>query len=85
MSENAKPSDAEILSVVQNTQAGLMTYVVRNILALPPRKEWGATHKQQYRKLDTSFIRRRLIALEKAGKVRRVPSCYAVQICWKAA
>lgn len=84
MSENAKPTDAEILAIIPPTGAGVMTYVARNILAMAPRKEWGAIHKRAYRKLDTAFVRRRLIALEKAGKVRRVPSCYATQICWSA-
>jgi hypothetical protein len=84
MREIAKPSDAEILSLIRATTAGLMTYVVRNMLEMAPRPEWGAIHKRGYRKLDIAFVRRRLMAMEKAGKVRRVPSSYATQICWSA-
>jgi hypothetical protein len=79
----AKPTDAEILAIVRRYANGVMTYVVRNILASKP---WvGDTHSQVYQGLRTDFIRRRLIALEKAGKVKRVRSGYAVMLCWAIA
>ncbi|MFN3677277.1 MAG: hypothetical protein ACK4TC_14995 [Sphingomonas pseudosanguinis] len=78
----AKPTDAEILAVVRRYQSGIVTYVVRNILASKPREE---THAQPYPRLDTAFVRRRLIAMEKAGQVKRVPSGYATMIRWAIA
>lgn len=77
-----KPTDEEILGVIANRMpVGVMTYVVRNVLAMTPFRK-GDPHKAAYRNLDTAFIRRRLIAMEKAGKVQRVSSIYATQICW---
>lgn len=68
-----KPTDEQIIDALKG-RYGTMTYVLRNILTgfgrpLPP----------------TAFIRRRLFALEKAGKVKRVQTSYAVQHCWALA
>lgn len=52
---------------------GRATYVVRNILA----REHGFTN------LKTSSVLSRLKRMEREGKVERVPSSYAVMICWK--
>jgi hypothetical protein len=72
-----------VVAIVRRYANGVMTYVVRNILASKP---WvGDTHSQVYQGLRTDFIRRRLIALEKAGKVKRVRSGYAVMLCWAIA
>lgn len=65
------PTDDEILSAVRKWGgSGAMTYVIHNILS------------RKYRMVSTAFIRRRLIAMEKAGLVERVPTSYAVQIRW---
>lgn len=68
-----KPADEEILSAVKRWGNRTMTYVVANVLA---GREYG------YRDIETPWLRRRLYRLEREGKVQRVPSCYAVQICW---
>ncbi len=67
----SKPTDEEIIQEL-TAHGRCMTYVVTNILR---RKYWP---------LDTAYILRRLKKLEAAGKVRRVRSSYAVQICWEA-
>ena len=78
-----QPTDAEILGVVASYgSAGVMTYVVRNILASKPSAWRNEPQRPAYRNLRTPFVYRRLIALEKAGKVRRIRSCYATQLCW---
>ncbi|MDR6144981.1 hypothetical protein QE363_000774 [Sphingomonas sp. SORGH_AS870] len=79
----AKPTDAEILAIVRRYANGVMTYVVRNILASTPRGP--ESHAQPYPRLDTAFVRRRLMAMEKAGQVKRVRSGYATMICWSIA
>lgn len=79
----AKPTDAEILAVVRRYKSGIVTYVVRNILASKPRG--SETHAQHSPRLDTAFVRRRLNAMEKAGQVKRVPSGYATMIRWAIA
>lgn len=68
----AKPTDEEILDVLR-PRGTLPTYVIANWLS------------DSISKRDTSFVLRRLKAMEKAGKVERVPSPYAVMICWRAA
>lgn len=64
-----KPTDEEIIAVL-TANPSRMTYVVKNILY---RKHPG---------LETPFVLRRLKALEKAGKVRRMPSSYVRELCW---
>lgn len=66
---STKPTDDEILDVLKG-RGGTMTYVIRNILSS------GRPN------LQTAFIRYRLMTLEKAGKVKRMPTSYATQICW---
>jgi hypothetical protein len=68
-----KPTDDQILAAL-HSGGQCMTYVVANRISMA----WKS------RPFDTAFILRRLKALEKAGKVERVPSSYAVQICWRA-
>ena len=68
----SKPTDEQIIQVLAD-YGNCMTYFVTNVLR---RKYWP---------LDTAYILRRLKKLEAAGKVRRVKSNYAVQICWEAA
>lgn len=68
----SKPTDEEIIQAL-TAHGRCMTYFVTNILR---RKYWP---------LDTAYILRRLKKLEAAGKVKRVRSSYAVQICWEAA
>ena len=75
-----KPTDEQIMAVVRS-RPRVMTYVVRNMLASRP---WGDEPRHPvFENLDTSFIRRRLLVLEKAGRVERVSSGYATQLCWK--
>lgn len=66
--------DADILDVLRE-HGRTMTYVVRNVLTM---RSYG----YDWRALTTTQVRRRLIKLEQQGKVRRVPTGYAVQICW---
>jgi hypothetical protein len=78
---SGKPTDEQILALVRY-RPHVMTYVIRNMLSHTP---WGDEPKHPaFKNLDTAFVRRRLLALEKAGEVERVPSSYAVQLCWKA-
>lgn len=68
---NTKPTDDEILAVLRNIGGGINpTYYIKNIL------------KREHKALETSFVLRRLKALEALGKVQRTPSNYATQICW---
>jgi Fe2+ or Zn2+ uptake regulation protein len=66
------PTDEQILAALRECGHG-MTYVVTNRL------------RRNFHPLKTAFVLRRLKALETAGKVKRVPTDYAVQICWVAA
>jgi len=66
------PTDAQILQAMQARPHGIMTYVIRNFLAM----EHG------FRDLATSTVLARLKRLERQGKVQRVPSGYAVMLCW---
>ena len=65
--------DGHILTVLK-TRPSTMTYVIANRLRYDHKKYNGT--------LKTSRVLRRLKALERAEKVRRVPSVYAVQLCW---
>lgn len=66
--------DDEILqAMAMFGAADRATYVVRNILA----GEHGLT------RLKTSTVLSRLKRMERVGRVERVPSSYAVMICWK--
>ena len=68
----SKPTDEEIIQVL-TAHGRCMTYVVTNWL------------RDKYWPLDTAYVLRRLKKLESAGKVQRVKSVYAIQICWEAA
>jgi hypothetical protein len=65
--------DAAIIAAMQSRPAGIMTYVVRNILSM----EHG------YGPICTSTVLRRLKRMEQAGEVERVPSSYSVMLCWR--
>lgn len=67
-----KPTDDQILTALREG-GRCMTYVVANRLSM-----------RKHRGFDTAFVLRRLKAMEKVGKVERVASPYAVQICWRA-
>lgn len=69
----SKPTDEQILTALRSG-GQCMTYVVANRISM----------KWKTRGFDTAFVLRRLKAMEKEGKVKRVPSSYAVQICWVA-
>jgi len=68
-----KPTDEQILAALRERDP-CVTYVVANRISM--RKDRG---------FDTAFVLRRLKVLEKAGKVERAPTSYAVQICWRVA
>lgn len=66
-----KPTDEQIIAQLSAWGGDAMTYVVANRLRakrFPVRTDW---------------VLRQLKRLEKAGKVERVPSIYAVQLCWR--
>lgn len=63
----------EILAVMGSCR-GMMTYHIVNCLR--------ADHRKYNGKLTTSTVLRCLKKMEKAGRVERVRSPYAVQICW---
>jgi DNA segregation ATPase FtsK/SpoIIIE-like protein len=68
----SSPSDEQILQAMRARPGGIMTYVVRNILDM----ELG------FRAVKTTAVLSRLKRLERAGRVKRVPSGYAVMLCW---
>lgn len=63
----------EILAVLGH-RPGMMTYHITNCLRCDHPKHNGT--------LATSTVLRCLKKMEKAGRVKRVKSPYAVQICW---
>lgn len=67
--------DDEVLEAL-GKQERMMTYVVANCMRM--------NHKKHNGTLETSSVLRSLKRMEKAGKVRRVKSVYARQICWQA-
>jgi Fe2+ or Zn2+ uptake regulation protein len=68
------PTDSEILDVIVVRSGEILpTYYLKNTL------------RRQFRSITTPWLLRRLKAMEKAGKVRRVPSSYATMICWDVA
>jgi len=69
---SADLNDSIVMRAMLARPSGIMTYVIRNILAL----EHG------FRGLPTAAVLRRLKKLEAAGKVQRVRSSYAIQLCW---
>ena len=75
MNRHPDLTDDLILKAMRARPSGIMTYVIRNILA----SEHGMPS------LKTSSVLLRLKRMERQGKVSRAPSSYAVQICWKVA
>lgn len=68
--------DDEILAALQERREGRMTYVVANSLRMDYEHHKG--------RLKTARVLRRLKALEKAGKVERVPALsYANGTYWR--
>ena len=67
--------DDEVLEALGKRER-MMTYVVANCMRMYHKKHNGT--------LETSSVLRSLKRMEKAGKVRRVKSVYARQICWQA-
>lgn len=66
---NTRPlTDSDVLGALAGWSSGAMTYVIANVLG---------------RKWSTVQVRRRLQDMERRGIVRRVPTSYAVQICWQ--
>lgn len=65
-----RPNDDQILAAMTKWGSRSMTYVICNTL-------WSDGFK-----VKTDWVRRQLMRLERAGRVHRVPSPYAVQICW---
>lgn len=67
--------ETDILAVLRNRNSK-MTYVIANSLRMDHRKYNGT--------LATAQVLRRLKSLERRNLVKRVPSIYAVQLCWSA-
>ena len=65
-------TDEEIIKFSGDWNGRAMTYVIANKLRFAG-----------YIDVKTSYVLRRLKKLEAAGKVRRVQSSYAKQICWQ--
>ena len=72
MQSGRKPTDDEIVAAVKERGNGV-TFMIRNTLVL---------NRTLDPRIETPYVLRRLTKLEKAGRVKRVRSCYAVQICW---
>lgn len=68
--------ETDILAVLRNRSSD-MTYVIANRLRMDHKKYNGT--------LTTAQVLRRLKSLERRNLVKRVPSSYAVQLCWAAA
>lgn len=66
-----KPTDDQIIAELSAWGRDAMTYVVANRL-----------RSKRYN-VRTDWVLRQLKRLERAGRVERVPSVYAVQICWR--
>lgn len=63
------PTDDEIVESLRG-HAWLATYVVKNVA------------RRKHPKVQTPWILRRLKALETVGRVRRVQTNYARDLCW---
>lgn len=71
----SNPTDEEILAAMTKWgHSNSMTYAIANIL-----------RSEGFRELKTAFVLRRLKKLEALGKVKRVKSVYATQLCWTKA
>ena len=68
-----EPTDDDIIRAMTTHGSRAMTYVIRNVL-------WTNGFRR-----ETPWILRQLKRMERAGRVRRVPTSYAVQICWAVA
>jgi hypothetical protein len=69
----ALPTDDDILAVISERGGPSMTYVIRNWL------------RSKGFRVETPWVLRQMKRLERAGRVQRVPTSYAVQICWRVA
>ncbi len=68
----ANPTEEEVIEVLSN-RGNCMTYHLANII----------TSRRGYRDhVKTPQMLRLLKKMEAAGKVKRVKSVYAVQLCW---
>jgi hypothetical protein len=68
------PTDGEIMDVIVVRSGEILpTYYLKNIL------------RAKFPDITTPWLRRRMKALEAAGKVQRASSDYAVMICWDLA
>lgn len=68
--KNRKPTDEEVLAAASKWGNRAMTYVVRNVLVME-----GFS-------VETPWVRRQMKRLEREGKVMRVSTSYATQLCW---
>lgn len=74
----SRPSEADIDAAIlaylrsERWRCGQVTYVIRNALQM-----------DKVANLKTYQVCYRLAKMEAAGKVERVPSNYAVMICWR--
>lgn len=66
------PNDEQILAALRKWGNRSMTYVIRNTLSM------GGFAA------ETPWVLRQLKRMEREGRVQRIPSSYAVQLCWTA-
>lgn len=67
-----RPSDEQIIAEIGAWGRDAMTYVVANRL------------RSKRFNVRTDWVLRQLKRMEKAGRVERAPTAYAVQLCWRA-
>lgn len=67
------PTDEDILAETREWSRESMTYVIKNRL------------RSRGFRVETRWVLRQMKRLECTGKVQRVSSPYAVQICWRVA
>lgn len=65
------PTDDEIFAAIREWGNSSMTYVIKNRL------------RSRGFPVETPWVLRQMKRLERAGKVKRASSSYAVQICWR--
>lgn len=63
-------TDEQILAALTKWGDGAMTYVAANVL------------RSEGHKVSTAQVRRRLMKLEREGRVKRTATIYATQIRW---
>lgn len=69
----ALPTDDDILAATREWATSSMTYVIKNRL------------RSKGFRVETPWVLRQMKRLERAGRVQRVSTNFAVQLCWRVA